>query len=103
MQSRHGFPTYRLRRLALAIALLGGVTALSGAAPASAGAHIPLVDMGGSGGGGSVATIPAPYAGSANQRSLDLVESREAAAVTVAYDPGAAVNFCIGCVLDSFA
>jgi hypothetical protein len=59
--------------------------------------------MGGPGGRGSVASLPAPYAGSAIQLSLLLVESREAAAVTVAYDPGAAVNFCIGCVLDSFA
>jgi hypothetical protein len=99
MQPHRVLSINRVRRLALSLAILtGSLTALAGGTDASAGTLIPLVDMGGSGGGGSVATLAVPYAGSQNARSVALVESRQAGGVVVAIDLSEEeINFCSSC------
>jgi hypothetical protein len=82
------YPSARqsLRRFALTVALLlGSFVALASTSGATASSHIALVDAGGSGGGGGAATAPAPFAATANGRSIQLTESKEPVVVTVAH------------------
>lgn len=75
-----------LRRFALTVALLlGSFTALAGMSGATASTLIPLVDAGGPGGGGGAAAAPAPFADTANGRSITLIESKEPVVVSVAH------------------
>lgn len=114
MQAQRTSIIWRLRRLGLAVAvLLGSLTALAGAGQASASPLIPAVNMGGGGGGGGAATLPAQYAGSANERSVALIESKEAPTVAIAQGSGSTrddlfapaddISYCSGCVLDGYA
>jgi hypothetical protein len=77
-----------IRTLVIALGLL--LAGLLSASPAMASNLIPNADDGGSGGGGGQSSLVAPYAGSANQRSVQLTESREVTTVVALNEAPAA-------------
>jgi hypothetical protein len=71
-----------IRAFIVAIGLL--LASILSTGPASASTLIAMVDMGGPGGGGGTASTIAPHVLTANERSIQLTESREPAPVEVA-------------------